>query len=121
MEKQTKPSVGEIAVDAVKETAALQGSGMGYDPAIQSLDLTKNEKRRVTALLLAIQAHDKMIVKDADLYRELSSDRQRRNESPLTPASIEAIIDAAVLFDAFIEGQFQRKEEPHDEPANTTT
>lgn len=47
------------------EHAVLEESGMAYDPTTQYVDLSKEEKRRTTALLMAIQAYNNLIIKDA--------------------------------------------------------
>lgn len=45
---------------------ALESAGLGFDPATQHLELSKDEKRRTTALMMAIQAYQNLIIKDAE-------------------------------------------------------
>lgn len=79
---------------------------MPYDPSRESLDLTREEKRRTTALMLAIQAQRQHIIQDADYLREsikLDEDRRRRGETPqLKSATMDAIVVAAAKFEHFI-------------------
>ena len=91
------------AGDAV-DLAALEDAGIAFDPTRMSLDLTKAEKRRTTALMLAIQAYDKLIIKDAEYLREAHS-QARSTGVVIRPATMEAMVVAALQFDAFISGR----------------
>lgn len=86
------------------DTAVLDEAGIAFDPTTMHLQLTKAEKRRTTALMLAIQAYDKLIIKDADYLREAHS-QARSNGSVIRPATMDAMVVAALQFDAFISGQ----------------
>lgn len=92
------PDTGEVV-----DTRVIQEAGMGYDPASQVLDLSKDEKRRTTALMLAIQAYDKIIIKDAEYLKEAHNEA-RRTGSVIQPATMLAMVEAAIQFDAFISG-----------------
>lgn len=94
------------------ETAILQESGTMFDPASQHLDLSKEEKRRTTALLMAIQAYSHLIIKDAEYLREANKQADRNEGPVIKPATIEAMTAAAIQFDAFISGDFTKQEEP---------
>jgi hypothetical protein len=85
--------------------ACVEEAGVAYDPTTQYLDLTKDEKRRTTALMMAVQAYKELIIKDADYLREVISE-SRRVDSPMQirPATIDAMLDAACKFDLFIAG-----------------
>lgn len=90
--------------------AILEEADIAFDPSTQHLDLNKEEKRRTTALLLAIQAYQHLIIKEAAYLRE-ASDLARRGEGPkLEPATIDAMVEAAFKFDLFIAGQVAAKE-----------
>ncbi len=90
----------------------LEESGTAYDPSTQYIDLTKEEKRRTTALMMAIQAYDNIIIKDAEMYTAICREQGRSNEGAMIqPATMHAIVAAAVQFDAFISGKL----EAHDE------
>ena len=87
------------------DTRAVQDEGQAFDPYTQHLDLTKDEKRRTTALMMAIQAYEKLIIRDADYLRE-ASDLARRQEGPkIQPATMNAMVLAAMQFDDFIAGR----------------
>ncbi len=103
-----------VAVDKDgKETdvSILDETGVAYDPAKMTVDLTKAEKRRTTALMLAINAYANFIIKDAEMYRAISADAGRGSIPAIKPATMDAIIDAALRFDAFIAGKFELAEE----------
>lgn len=102
---------GELEINAVSnetgetvDTAALEEAGVAFDPTRMHLDLTKAEKRRTTALMLAIQAYDKLIIKDAEYLREAHS-QARSSGAVIQPATMDAMVVAALQFDAFISGQ----------------
>jgi hypothetical protein len=112
------PEVEIAAVDKrTGETASmavLEDTDTAFDPTRMHLDLTKAEKRRTTALLMAIQAYQHLIIKDAD-YLRAASDLARRNEGPvIQPATMNAMVEAAINFDHFIAGHFS--EVPTDKP-----
>lgn len=84
------------------DLAAVEDAGVAFDPTTQSLSLSKEEKRRTTAILLATNAYKELIIREADMLRE-ASDLARRGEGPkIQPATLEAIVDAAIRFDRFI-------------------
>jgi hypothetical protein len=92
-------------MEQAPDLSVVEGAGVAFDPATQHLDLTKDEKRRTTALLLAIQAYRELIIKDADYLKEMHDYERRSNEAArIKPATIDAMIDAAIRFDGFIAG-----------------
>jgi hypothetical protein len=101
---------GDIEIKAVSpsgevvDTAVFEEAGVAFDPTTMHLDLTKAEKRRTTALMLAIQAYDKLIIKDADYLREANNQARDRG-AVIRPATMDAMVVAALQFDAFISGQ----------------
>jgi len=89
--------------------AILEDAGVAFDPSTQYLDLTKEEKRRTTALLLAIQAYQHLIIPTADYLKEVA-DLARRGDGPkIQPATIDAMVEAAVKFDLFVAGNHKEK------------
>lgn len=80
----------------------IEEMGVGFDPSTQHLDLTKDEKRRMTSLMLATQAYKELIIRDADYLREVHNMSQRDGGAQIRPATMEAILDAAKKFDYFI-------------------
>lgn len=107
------PETGE-AVD----TSILQDHDIAFDPTQVHLDLTKEEKRRTTALMMAIQAYDKLIIKDAEMYREISNDNRKNDGPQIKPATMDAMVRAALDFDDFISGKLQaRIDRPKATPA----
>jgi hypothetical protein len=82
----------------------LEKSGVGFDPTTQHLDLSQAEKRRVTALMLAINGYRELIIKEAAYLHE-AADLARRDEGPkLGAATIDGMVEAAIKFDNFIAG-----------------
>ena len=87
------------------DMSVLEETGTAFDPSTQHLDLTVAEKRRTTALMLAINAYRELIIKEAAYLKEVA-DLARRNEGPaLQPATIDAMVEAAFKFDLFISGE----------------
>ncbi len=94
-----------VAGDEPVDLSILEDAGVAFDPTTQHLDLSKEEKRRTTALMLAINAYRELIIKEAAYLKE-AADLARREEGPkLQPATIDAIVEAAIKFDLFITGQ----------------
>lgn len=95
------------------DLSALEDAGVAFDPTTQHLDLSKDEKRRTTALMLAITGYKELIIKDAE-YLRTASDLARRNEGPqLEAATIDKMVSAAIKFDRFIAGADAKSD---DEP-----
>ena len=111
MAKQQKQEVHIGAYDksgAEVDVSFLETSGVAFDPTTVHLDLTKEEKRRTTALLLAIQAYQNIIIKDAEMYDAISRDASREGPK-IKPATMEAMVSAALDFDDFISGKLQAR------------
>ena len=112
--------MSEIAAEG--DAGVIEEAGIGFDPSRQHLELSVQEKRRTTALLLAIQAYRELIIKDAAYLREatmIAKDAGRE----IKPARIDEMIDAALRFDFFIatgaavvDGQIKVVEEEPEEP-----
>ena len=92
-----------------RDASILETSGTAFDPTKVHLDLTKEEKRRTTALLLAIQAYQGIIIKDAEMYEAVSREKARTTEPPIKPATMTAMVEAALDFDDFISGELQAR------------
>jgi hypothetical protein len=107
--------------EEVPDNVSAEAAGTMFDPSQQHMDLSKDEKRRTTALLMAIQAYDKLIIKDAEMYIAIRGEERRGDwEGPkIKPATIHAIVDAAVQFDAFIEGKQLAQQPPQDRPTES--
>lgn len=94
--------------------AILEEASVAFDPTTQHMDLSKDEKRRTTALMLAIQGYKELIIKDADYLRE-AHDLARRGDGPkINAATIDKMVEAAVKFDAFIAGDLSASDERTD-------
>lgn len=102
-------------VEPEENLQAIEEAGIGFDPTRQHLDLSKEEKRRTTSLLLAIQAYDKLIIKDAEMYIAISRDAGREDGPKIRPATIDAIVEASIKFDLFISGAFDSPPKPTEE------
>lgn len=84
------------------DMSVLEDTDTAFDPSKMHLDLTREEKRRTTALMLAMQGYRELIIKEAD-YLVAAADLARRNEGPaLSSATIDGMVDAAMKFDMFI-------------------
>ena len=117
MQKNLK--TGEVVTDeearAASPHAVLEETGTAFDPSTQHLDLSKEEKRRTTALMMAINAYQHLIIKDADYLREVHTQNRANNGPAIRPATMDAMVEAAIKFDMFIAGQITL--EPAKEPA----
>lgn len=88
------------------DLGVLEETETAFDPTTQHLDLSKDEKRRTTALMMAIQGYKELIIKEAAYLHEVA-DLARRGEGPkLGAATIDGMVDAAIKFDAFIAGRY---------------
>lgn len=84
-----------------------------YDPFLDPLQLTHEEKLRTTALMLAIKYYVDTICADADLYRVM-----RDAGTNFQPASEERVIDIASKFAGFIlQGEIKVRLAPDKEDA----
>ena len=113
------------AVRSDADLSVMEEAGVGFDPNTQHLDLTKDEKRHTTALMMAIQAYKELIIREA-AYLETVADLARRGEGPaIRPATIDAMVVAAIKFDCFISGSvvptgeiaLTDEADPDDEPS----
>ena len=99
--------MAEEGLQGMSELDVLEDAGVAFNPTEQHLDLSHDEKRRTTALMMAIQAYRDFIIKEADYLHE-AADSARRDEGPkLKPATEDGILTMAMKFDAFIDGRFQ--------------
>lgn len=110
----TSEGVNIVAVDltgTAGDMSALEETDTAFDPTKVHLDLTKEEKRRTTALLMAIQAYQNLIIKDADMYIAICREQGHGdNKGPsIKPATMEAMVMAAIDFDDFISGKLQAR------------
>lgn len=108
------------------KNAVLEEAGVAFDPTTQHMDLTTEEKRRTTALLMAIQAYNNLIIKDAEMYIAISRENHRKTDDDggpvIRPATMNAMVIAAMQFDDFISGKLaaKLKEPDESEPEETT-
>ena len=65
--------------------------------------LSHDETLRATALSLACRYYVETIVKDGDLYREMVRDNR-----VLKPATYMGVIEVAMCFEAFINGELKK-------------
>jgi hypothetical protein len=95
--------------------AVLEETGVAFDPTTQHLDLTKDEKRRTTSLMLAIQAYKNLLIPDAAYLKE-AGDMARRGDGPkIQTGTIDAMVIAAIKFDKFIESGHELIEQNEQE------
>src|SRR6185369_15298750 len=121
MKKTLVPDPKVLTVDEQGNpcsAAVLDENDIAYDPTQMTMDLTEAEKRRTTALMLAIQAYEKLIIKDAEYLKEMHNEARREGGPIIQPATMNAMVEAAINFDAFISGRF---EHPKIEPPSEET
>jgi hypothetical protein len=93
---------------SIPDNSPVEEAGMAFDPARQHLELTRDQKLRTTALMMAIHAYEKIIIKDADYYEAVVRHRQLNGEPPIKAATMDAMVEAAIKFELFIVGEFSR-------------
>lgn len=102
--------------------AVLEEAGVAFDPTTQHVDLSKEEKRRTTALLMAIQAYGNLIIKDAEMYIAISREQSREPDGlRIKPATMEAMVMAAIQFDDFISGKLEQSLNGDPDEQKTTS
>lgn|SRR3990167_6438504 len=97
--KARKRKPGYLLDRTAEEAAAV--NALMYDPGEQHLDLTKAEKLRTTALLMAINYVRETICNDAEMYRAL-----RQDNKELVPATVPWILRCSVDFENFLLGRY---------------
>lgn len=99
-----------VATDGERrDLSVLEDAGIAYDPTKAPLDLTRDEKRRVTSLMMAIQAYNGLIIKDAEMYLAICKEHRQDDGFKIKPATIDGIVDAAIYFDDFISGKIEER------------
>jgi hypothetical protein len=96
----------------IEEALAMQ---QALIPTIDAqLDLSRDEKRRTTAIVLAMKLHSDLLIRDAALY-----DALRRDGKNLRTLNIDEVATTAAIFEWFIRtGTFKPPKEI-EEPAQT--
>ena len=77
--------------------------------ANMQLDLTKDEKLRTTALMLAVRYHQDTVVKEGELYQQMKMDQKQ-----LRTTSAKIVVEYAWEFEKYLRGEsetVQRLEE----------
>lgn len=105
---------GEEVIKPETGLDVLEDAGVAYNPT-RPLDLSVEEKRRTTSLMLAVQAYKDQLIPDAG-YLQTAADLARRGEGPsIRPATIDAVVVAAIKFDLFIAGAARKEDfEPRE-------
>lgn len=100
--KKNQPKPGHLLGRTQEDADAV--NMMMYDPGEQHLDLTKAEKLRTTALLMAINYVRETICHDAEMYRAL-----RQDNKELVPATVPWILQCSVDFEMFLLGHYSAR------------
>lgn len=78
---------------------SLTGPMGGYDPTLEPLDLTRDEKRRTTAIMLALSYYEKTIIHDSKMYKAI----MKEAPDTVVPAHEDRVIEIAMKFNHFLE------------------
>lgn len=98
-------------MDSENDHSIVEEAGVAFDPTTQHLDLSNEEKRRTTALMMAISAYKELIIKDAE-YLRVAYDHAQRGDGPkIQPATMNAMVEAAIQFDNFIAGKLAKAQD----------
>ena len=68
--------------------------------ANMQLDLTKDEKLRTTALMLAVRYHQDTVVKEGELYQQMKMDQKQ-----LRTTSAKIVVEYAWEFEQYLRGE----------------
>lgn len=66
-----------------------------------NLDLTRDEKLRATALMMAVSYHKETIVKDGAMYQTMKA-----NGTNLRASDPKQVLDAALVFEGYLRGHY---------------
>ncbi len=109
---------GEVVIRGIdsegkeRDMSVLEENDVAFDPGRMTMDLNKAEKRRTTALMMAIQAYNNIIIKDAEMYIAIERTARTGEGPKIRPATMSAMVHAAIQFDAFISGRFDVQAAP---------
>lgn len=86
-----------------EERAASQAAGLPQVSEIldMSLDLSRDEKLRATALMMAVSYHKETIVKDGSMYQTMKA-----NGTNLRSSHPAQVVDAAIVFEGYLRGHY---------------
>lgn len=78
-------------------------SGLPSAPELlnMQLDLTRDEKLRATALMMAASYHKETIVKDGQIYQTMKA-----NGTNFKTTDPRQVVDAAIVFEGYLRGHF---------------
>lgn len=65
------------------------------------LDLSRDEKLRATALMMAVSYHKETIVKDGSMYQTMKA-----NGTNFRSTDPRQVVDAAMVFEGYLRGHF---------------
>ena len=85
------------------EGEVVDAAGLPNVPEIlnMSLDLSRDEKLRATALMMAVSYHKETIVKDGAMYQTMKA-----NGTNLRATDPKQVLDAAVIFEGYLRGYY---------------
>jgi len=88
--------------DDIKDQIA-GAAGLPNVPEIlnMNLDLSRDEKLRATALMMAVSYHKETIVKDGSMYQTMKA-----NGSNLRASEPKQVVDAAMAFEGYLRGHY---------------
>jgi hypothetical protein len=95
--------MGKMTEEKSEERAATEAAGLPQVSEIldMSLDLTRDEKLRATALMMAVSYHKETIVKDGSMYQTMTA--QGKNLRATAP---QQVVDAALVFEGYLRGHY---------------
>ena len=93
----------EPEIDDELKGQVAEAGGLPNMPEIlnMNLDLTRDEKLRATALMMAVSYHKETIVKDGQMYQTMKA-----NGTNLRATAPTQVIDAALVFEGYLRGHY---------------
>lgn len=89
--------------EAGLKAQVVEAAGIPNVPELlnMQLDLTRDEKLRATALMMAVSYHKETIVKDGQMYQTMKA-----NGTNFRTTDPKQVVDAALVFEAYLRGHF---------------
>ncbi len=107
--RKPEDGVEIVGVDSTgqrQDMSILEKEGIAYDPGNMTVELSKAERLRTTALMMAIQAYQGLIIKDAEYLVAASREAGHNPDFKIRPATMDAMVEGAIQFELFISGAY---------------
>jgi hypothetical protein len=93
----------EPEIDADIRAQAVEATGLPNVPKIldMNLELSRDEKLRMSALMMAVSYHKDTIVRDSQMYQTM-----KLNGANFRATDSKQVLDAALVFEGYLRGHY---------------